>query len=181
MKITISGEPGSGKSTIAKLLAQKLNLKHLSSGDFMRDMAKKMGITFMELTKQALDDAEIDKEIDSTLQNWGQEQDDFVIDARLAFHFIPDSLKIFLTVDKEEAAKRIFEQKREDEKSNVTLEQTKQNMQTRIEIEKQRYKKLYNLDYFDQSNYDIVFDTTGKKGEQSCEELIALLKEKGKI
>jgi len=181
MKITISGEPGSGKSTIAKLLAQKLGLKHMSSGDFMRNLAKKRGVAFMELTKQALEDPEIDKEIDSTLERWGKEQDDFVIDARLGFHFIPDSLKIFLIVDDDEAAKRIYEQKREDEKANVTLEQTKHNIKTRIEIEKQRYMKLYNLDYFDKSNYDIVYDTSGKKGEENCEELLALLREKGKI
>ncbi len=181
MKITISGEPGSGKSTIAKLLAQKLNYKHMSSGDFMRQMAEERGVTLLELSQQAEHDDAIDKEIDERTTQLGAEQDDFVMDSRLAFHFIPDAVKLFLTVDPNEAARRIFEQKREDEKTNVTLEQTKANIAARIASERKRYQAYYGFDYFDQSNYDLVVDTTGKNLEQVCDEILAFLREKGKI
>ena len=38
--ITISGSPGSGKTTIAKLLAKKLGIKYVYSGDIFRKKAK---------------------------------------------------------------------------------------------------------------------------------------------
>ena len=181
MKITISGEPGSGKSTIAKMLAQRLKLKHLSSGDFMRQMAEERGMTLMELTRIADKDKSVDEEIDERTKKLGQEQDNFVMDSRLAFHFIPDSIKIFLEVDAGEAAKRIFGQKREKEKENITLDETKKNMQARIESERQRYKEYYGFDFFDKTKYDFITDTTDKNQEQVCDEIIAFLTEKGKI
>ena len=52
MIITISGTPGSGKSTVAKMIATKLGFKHYSTGDFMRQMAKERGISLEELSKE---------------------------------------------------------------------------------------------------------------------------------
>ena len=180
MKITISGEPGSGKSTIAKLLAKKLNLKNYSAGDFMREMAKERGITLMELSKQAETDQSIDKEIDERTKKLA-EQDGFVIDSRLAFYFIPDSIKIFLKVEPAEAARRIFEAKRPDEKQNTTVEATKESMQKRVESERKRCEQYYGFDYLDVSKYDLIVDTTNKNQEQICDEIVTALTEKGKI
>ncbi|MCH9028900.1 MAG: nucleoside monophosphate kinase, partial [Bacteroidetes bacterium] len=64
MIITISGKAGSGKSTVAKELARKLELKHYSIGDLMRQMAKEKNISLTELGKLAEKDDSIDKELD---------------------------------------------------------------------------------------------------------------------
>ena len=40
MKLIILGKPSSGKGTQAKLLAEKLNLKHISTGDLLREELK---------------------------------------------------------------------------------------------------------------------------------------------
>ena len=56
--ITVSGRPGSGKSTVAKSLAAKLNLDHVSAGDFMREMAAERNITVLELSAIAGADGE---------------------------------------------------------------------------------------------------------------------------
>ncbi len=61
MIITISGKAGSGKSTIAKQLAKKLGLKHYSTGDFMRQMAKDKGVSLLELSRIAEKDKSIDQ------------------------------------------------------------------------------------------------------------------------
>ena len=89
MIITISGIAGSGKSTVAKLLAKKLNYKHYSIGDFMRQIAKERKLTLLELSKQAEKDNSIDKELDKKQIELGKTKDNFVIDSRLGFHFCP--------------------------------------------------------------------------------------------
>jgi len=160
MKLTISGLPGSGKSTVAKALAKKLGLKHFSAGDFMRQMAKERKISLLELSKLAEKDRSIDEEIDKRTVEFGKKKDNFVMDSRLAWHFIPDSVKIFLTVSIEEAARRIFNDFRPEEKENATIEEVKENIETREKSEQLRYKQYYNIDYADSKNYDIVVDTT---------------------
>ncbi len=115
MIITISGIAGSGKSTVAKLLAKKLNYKHYSIGDFMRELAKERGTTLLELSKEAEKDKSIDKELDKKQTELGKTKDNFVIDSRLGFHFIRNSKKIFLEVQLNEAAKRILKEKRQHE------------------------------------------------------------------
>lgn len=52
MIITISGYPGSGKSTIADIIAKKLKLKRYSVGNFRRELAKKRGIRFWKKKKR---------------------------------------------------------------------------------------------------------------------------------
>ena len=160
MIITIAGNLGSGKSTVAKILANELGYKHYSMGDLQRSIAKKRGITLVELQKLEEKDPSIDKEVDQTQVDLGKQEDNFVIDSRIGWHFIPHSVKIFLKVSDQEAARRIFNQKREDEKYNKTLEQTLSGIKSRKTSELKRFKEYYNLDYEDVSNYDLVVDTT---------------------
>lgn len=174
MIITISGTPGSGKSTVGKLLAKKLGYKRYSSGDFMRDMAERMKISLLELSKQAETDRSIDEEIDRRQIELGKTEDDFVIDGRLSFHFIPNSVKIFLDAEIKERAKRIYKDRVRQE-ANVTLENTEQNIKTREESEKKRYLEYYNLDPYDKKHYDLIIDTTNLNPEQAVERIIKFI------
>ena len=67
----------------------------------MREIAAKRGITLLELSKLAETDRSIDKELDNYQIQLGKDEDNFIIDARLGWHFIPDSIKIFLDVNDE--------------------------------------------------------------------------------
>ncbi len=157
MKITISGKPGSGTSTISKLLSEKLGYEHLSTGDFMRDLASDKKLSLLELSKLAEEDDEVDKLLDARQEKFGKEKEDFVLDARIGFHFIPDSKKIYLDVSDEEAIKRI--KKREQDS-------TEEEYYDRLNSERKRYKKLYNLDFEDFNNYDIVIKTDKLKPDE---------------
>jgi len=142
MIITLSGHPGSGKTTIADFLARRLNLKRYSGGDFMRELARKKGISLLELSKMAEKSFEVDKEIDKMYRKLRKE-DNFVIDSRLGFMFLPNSIKIFLSVNPRIGAKRIFKQGRGIEKENTTLTKTLENIGRREKSERLRYKKYY--------------------------------------
>jgi len=162
MIITIAGMPGSGKSTLAREIAKYLKMKHYSMGDLQRQFAKERRMTITELGIAEEKDPSLDNEIDSRQKELGEKNDDFVIDSRLGFHFIPHSFKIFLKVDMDVAARRIFIQKRAEEKE-VSLTEVKRKLLERIASEKKRYKAYYGIDHYALSNYDCVIDTTSLK------------------
>lgn len=172
MKITLSGALGSGKSTVAKLVAKKLNLKHYSTGDFMREIAIKRKVTLLELSKLAETDPSVDKELDQRQIRLGQEEDNFIIDARLGWHFIPDSIKVFLNVTDQEAARRIFAERRTDEKYNLTLKTTLEKIKQRRESETKRYQQYYGINYFNLKNYDLIIDTTKLTADKVAEKMV---------
>ncbi len=160
MIVTISGKPGSGKSTVAKALARRLGLDHLSAGDFMREMAAERGISVLELSRIAEHDDAIDREIDARSRRLGATREGFVIDSRLAWYFIPRAFKVFLDVRLEVAAQRIYRDRRGSEQENVDLEATRRNTEARRVSESKRYARYYGLDYLDPGNYDLVVDTS---------------------
>ena len=178
MIITISGRAGSGKSTIAKLVAKKLGLKHFSSGDFMRQMAKERKISLLELSKLAEKDSSIDKELDERQIKFGKEQDDFVIDGRLSAFFIPNAdFRIFLDADKKTRAERILRDARAEEKGR-SLEDIEERIEEREKSEAKRYKEYYGFDCYDKAKYDFVIDTTSLSIEEVAKKVLGIIRKK---
>lgn len=160
MIVTISGRPGSGKSAVASKVATELGFRHVSAGDFMREMADERGMSILELSRSAEDGDSIDREIDARTVRLGEGSDDFVMDARLGWHFLPDSLKIFLEVRPEIAARRIYGAARGTEHENVGLEETLRAIEARSASETRRYQDYYGIAYADHAHYDLVIDTS---------------------
>lgn len=182
MIITISGTAGSGKSTIAKILANKLKFKHHSTGDFMREMAKERNISLEDLGRIAEGDRSIDTALDKRQIELEKKEDNFVIDTRLGFHFIPSSFKIFLDAELKTRAQRIWrdikvKNLRKEERAE-TLREIIDGIRTREKSEKARYKKYYNLDPYDQKHYDLVLDTTNITAEEAADKIVEFVKEK---
>lgn len=176
MIITISGLPGSGKTTIGKLLAESIGFKFYSIGDLRGKMAMERGLTIDQLNELGMREEWTDKEVDEYQKELGKKENNFVIESRLGFYFIPKSLKIFLEVDLKTAAERIFKSQRPDEERKETVEEILESMKKRIENDKMRYKKYYGIeDFMDKSHYDIVIDTTNLGIKQVVEEIIKFI------
>jgi cytidylate kinase len=158
--VTISGRPGSGKSVVASRVADKLEVPHISAGDFMRAMAAERGVSILELSRSAEGDIDIDREIDERTKRLAEQGGDFVIDARLGWHFAPNSVKVFLDVRPQVAARRIFDARRGTEHENIDLKTTEHAIESRTESERERYLTYYGLDYTDYDHYDLVIDTS---------------------
>lgn len=162
--ITINGVPGSGKSSTANGVAEVLNYKRFSTGDFMRNIAVSMNINLNELQKIAENDnGEIDKKIDDENRKL-REDDNFVIDSRLAFHFIPESFKVFLDLPLEISKERIMNNLknnplRAQSESAENLDKVYENIVARLNSENKRYKEYYGVDYTDKNNFNLVIDT----------------------
>jgi cytidylate kinase len=179
MIITISGAPGSGKNTIADLLAEKLKLKRYSVGNFRREMAKKMKITLAELNALGEKNDFTDKDADDWQIKIGKKEDNFIIDGRLSYHFIPNSIKIFLDVSPEVGSRRIKEHSRKEEMFENNEEALKKWYE-RYDSDKRRYTQYYNLDPNDKSQYDFVLDTSNLGIQEVLNRVQVFLDKNGK-
>lgn len=171
--ITIAGAPGSGKSSTADLVAKELNFKRFSSGDFMRKIALEKGLSLNELSIRAEINEEIDKIIDSEVKKVG-ENNKIVVDSRLAFHFIPNSFKVFLDLPLEISKERIFDnlkinKLRQESEGSLNKEEVYKKIVSRLESERKRYKELYNINHTDKRNFDLVIDTNKNNLNQVVE------------
>jgi AAA domain len=104
LKLAVSGELGSGKSSVSALVAEQLDARRVSTGEAQRQIAAARGITTLELNRLSEDDPSVDDEIDSVFRSLAQSPDSLVVDSRLAWHFLPAAFKVHLVVDPEVGA-----------------------------------------------------------------------------
>ena len=170
--ITITGALGSGKSTVARKIAEKLGLIYYATGQAQRQIASQMGLTTLELNKLAETDKSIDDKIDSVIKAMNVSPDAYIVDSRLAWHFMPNSFKIKLEVDKDEAAKRIFnDNKRSGESKYTNIDEVLTATIARRQSERERFLKYYQVDIEDESNFDLIIDTTNLTPDEVCDKI----------
>ena len=165
MIITISGTPGSGKSTVGKLLAKKLRYKYYSIGAMRRAMAKERGMTLQQFNVLGETKAFTDIDIDRWQKKLGLTKDNMIVEGRTSFYFIPHSVKLFLAVDLNEAARRIFNdgahaRRFEASTHYRTAAELAHGLRGRIFSDSRRYKKYYGLNIFLKRHYDLYVDTS---------------------
>ncbi|MFN4181346.1 MAG: (d)CMP kinase [Candidatus Paceibacteria bacterium] len=178
--ITINGKPGSGKSSAATGVAQELGFQRFSSGDFMRRMAVKRGISITELNILAETDKQIDFDIDEEVRKTG-ELEDLVIDSRMAFHWIPSSFKVYLDLPPDIAKDRIMQSLKSDKlrqasEHEIDEEAVYEKMMTRLASENKRYMDLYGVDNSDPAMYDLILDTSKSSLEEVVQEIVSAYK-----
>ncbi len=178
MKITITGDLGSGKSTIAKILSEELNLKYLSTGAIQREIAHRYNMTTLELNNLADSNKAIDQEIDDNLRALNDLDKDFVVDSRLGWFFIPSSIKLYFLIDIEVAAKRIMsDSTRINETTYATLQETMNAVMARKGSENKRFLKEYGADCADYKNFDLTINTTELKTISIARFIIKIIKQ----
>jgi cytidylate kinase len=157
MRITIAGDIGSGKTTIAGELARRAGVEMCSTGGIQRQLAAARGITTLELNRLAETDPSVDDQIDGYLKNLPA--GNLVVESRMAWRFVPNARKIFLYVLRHEAAHRILQANRDDERYRL-LDDAVLYISERRKSEVRRFKKYYDVDIDNLRNYDRVVDTT---------------------
>ncbi|HWQ99821.1 MAG TPA: cytidylate kinase family protein [Candidatus Methylomirabilis sp.] len=186
MIISISGVPGSGKTSVGNILAERLGLKFYSMGGLRGKMAMDRGMTIDQLNALGEKESSTDTEVDEYQRELGKKEDNFVIEGRLSWHFIPHSFKIFLDCGAREAARRIFSartresEERGDEPLYANEEATVRGIAERTASDVRRYEKYYGVDYRDPKQYDLILDTTDMKSpEETADEIINALRKQG--
>ena len=173
-KISLAGDLGSGKSTVADILVNRLGAEYYSTGAIVRSIAARYGMSVVELNVYMETHPEIDNEIDNGLVELGRLDKSLIIDSRMAWHFTPGTFKVYLSTDVETSALRIMSANRVGEHSH-TLEETIADTKARRESEKKRYRTQYGVDIKDLSNYTLIVDTTYATPAEIAECIISSL------
>ena len=144
----------------------------------MRKMALDRGITLLQLSTMAERDRSIDAEIDAEIKKL-RSREGTVIDSRLAFHWIPESFKVFLDLPMEISEQRIRQDLRENKfrgaSDRMQEEEIYQKTVARLESEYKRYKELYGIEnYADKKNFDLIIDTQ----KNGLEQVVAIILQK---
>lgn len=165
--ITISGDLGSGKSIVAKALAGILNCSYLSTGTIQRGIAAEMNMSTLELNKYSETHPEIDERIDSIFAGLDKSGECYIVDSRMAWHFLKSAVKVHLVVDAQIAAQRIMaDQTRNHVEKYASIEQAKADILSRKKSENVRFLEKYQADCSALGNYDIIVETSIAKPEE---------------
>ena len=138
MNITITGNLGSGKSSVCKEL-ETSGFTIISAGDIFRQLAQEKGMTVIELNEAAKKDRSIDDMLDARSTQLGKTMDHTVFDSRLAWHFVEKSFKVFLLVDTQEAARRVYEGNSRSAEEYRDIAQARHGLEERARLEQERF------------------------------------------
>ena len=174
MIITLGGLPGSGKTTVARILADSLKMEYINAGDIFRNLAAKKGMTLEEFGFFAERNPNIDRAIDKKLLEIAR-RDNVILEGRLAGIMLElndvEALKVWLEAPLEVRVERV---KGRDAKST---EAALSDTQTREKSEWDRYYNIYHVDIRDLSVYNMVVQTKDRTPEEIADEIIERFRE----
>jgi cytidylate kinase/H/ACA ribonucleoprotein complex subunit 4 len=170
MRISISGPPGSGKTTICALVAKRLDCDHILVGQIFRQMANERKVDVETFGRLAEEDETIDKELDKRMLAIAKTNEHIVLEGRLTgsllkWHKIP-VFAVYVDADEKVRAQRIA--KRE----GLPVEDVLHHMQIRERSERKRYKAYYGIDPSDRSIYDLWMDSTELAAEKVADAIV---------
>jgi len=166
-KITISGYAGTGKSTVGKILAEKLGYRFLSVGNFTREFAEReFGMNINEFQAKCKEKPDLDDLINFKFRDLCNREENIVADFRLGFHFVENSLNILFVLSEEEAFKRLAKADRKMERTDF------ESIKIRNENMRQRFIEKFGADFANENNYHLVIDTGKKTPNEIAERLI---------
>ena len=176
MHISITGDLGSGKSTVAKELCRILNYKYLSTGLIQRELGQARGMNTLEFNKFTDDNKEIDDYIDQRLKDVNNQEDPYVLDSRLGWHFVKKSFKVYLMAIDEVAAYRVIgDENRIGEPSAIDLQSKIKDQRERRKSENARFEKNYGVKPSIFTDFDAIIDTSSATVVEVTNLILSLL------
>ena len=165
-KITITGDLGSGKSAVSKILCERTGFEYVSTGRIQRQLAQELGLDTLEMNRRADTDPTIDQRIDGIFVDLGKDPNGYIVDSRMAWFFLPDSFKVYLQTDVTVAAERILNDPTRKSEEYETKEEAVQKILARKQSENARFLAKYGADSTNLHNFDLVLDTTHRSPER---------------
>lgn len=163
--ISISGNIAGGKSEISTILSDLLYMQVYSASQAFRSKARELKMNVVEFNEYIKDKPEFDNQIEQSTKDYVKEKQNIILDARLGWYVVPNSFKVYIKSDIDVAAKRLksFCARRGKEEQYESVQVAKQAIINREILERERYKKQYNIDLTDEANYDLIIDSSNKE------------------
>jgi len=155
MRVTLNGTLGSGKSTVGRELARRLGVHYISTGQIFRELGHISNPDVLQTNLEAESNSALDEAVDNKVRALNEAQTDFVIDSRMAWHFIENALHVFLSVAPATAAQRVIQDRSRLNEQYASVEAALDALRARRNSELRRYKRLYSVDIEDPANYDL--------------------------
>jgi len=166
MRITVSGPPGSGTTSLAKAIAEKYGIRLVSAGDVFRQNAAERNMDLLSFSKLCESDPSVDKKIDADQKKIGEENSDIIIEGRLAGHMVSNAdLRIWVLASADCRAHRI------SDREEISYEIARHDTDIREKSECDRYMKYYGIDIRDLSIYDLVISSE-KWGKEELAQVV---------
>jgi len=164
--IAICGAHGVGKTTVAKLVAQELNLRYISAGQIFRRLAKEYNMDLQKFSKFAEENFKIDREIDNKILEEAK-KGGVVLDGRITAWIAKDytDLKVLLIAPLEVRVSRIAK------RDGISFEEALKETREREDSEVKRYEELYKINPDDFMIFDLIINTLNFN-QGSCVKLI---------
>lgn len=176
LRITVSGHPGSGTSTLVKALMAHYSWTSLNGGDVFRQEAARREMSLGEFGELCISDLNVDRELDKQLQQQMQDDSSQIVESRLAgwwaYRLEIPCVRLWLDVDETERAKRVVY--REGGSIEDALEANKK----RSSVDAERFMELYQILPEQREPYTTVLDATNLGSEEVLAAVISILEEK---
>lgn len=161
--ITLSGTPGSGKSTIAELLHNELSISYVYSGMIFRELAKEHNMSLAEFGTYCETHEDVDRELDEK-QVSILKKGNVLLEGRLAGWLAVlnhiSAFKIWIDAKPHIRAERIVE------REGGSIREQYEKLLNRQKSEQIRYKKYYDINVKDTSIYDLCIDSSNKSPQE---------------
>ena len=158
MIITIGGLAGTGTTTTAELLSEKLDIPFVSSGSIFRAMAEEKGMSVLEFSEFAESNDNIDKEIDKRQAELAKSSENLILEGRLSAYFVEADLKLWLMAPLD------------------VRDVAKEEIKIREESEALRYLDIHNIDISNLDIYDLMINTDSFDPESITKIILTTLK-----
>ncbi|MGB1585912.1 MAG: (d)CMP kinase [Thermoplasmatota archaeon] len=168
--ITVGGLPGTGTSTLCKLLEAETGLPYTYAGQIFRAAAAERGMDLAAFGALCQEDPSVDQALDDQQLDILR-RGDAILEGRLsgwlaAHHTLP-AFKVWLTCEPEERLRRILERDGGD------LDAQRAKTLAREASEADRYQRYYGADLNDLTIYDLVLDSTSMTPEALAQAVLA--------
>ena len=174
VRITISGHPGSGTSTLVSSICEAKGWSSLNGGDIFREEAKNRNLSLSEFGKMCADDQSVDRSLDDILKTRMSDQEGpEVMESRLCgwwAHILElDCIRLWLDVNETVRANRVVS------RENISIELALSNNRKRSEIDLARFQEMYGLNPEDKTPYTHVIDASALTREGVLEAALEIL------
>jgi CMP/dCMP kinase len=169
--VVVGGPPGSGKTTAARAVADRLGLQYLSAGARFRALAEERGMDLGEFSRYAASHPEVDRELDEYMLGFARPG--WLLDSRLAGPLarrkrIP-VVYLVVTASDPVRAHRLAQ------RDALSLPAARRAMVAREQSEKSRYRALYGID-LDREAPDLTIDSSHLSASEVVDRLVDFIR-----